>query len=33
VYLTFLDLAQRIVRGAVVDLDATLPLDEYQLPA
>jgi integrase len=33
VYLTCLDLAQRIVDGAVADLDATLPLDEYELPA
>jgi integrase len=33
VYLTCLDLAQRIVDGAVDDLDATLPLDEYELPA
>jgi integrase len=33
VYLSCLDLAQRIVDGAVADLDATLPLDEYELPA
>lgn len=33
VYLSCLDLAQRVVDGAIEDLDATLPFGEYELSA
>ncbi len=32
VYLTCLDLAQKIVDGAIADLDEAIPLEEYEVP-